>query len=818
MKKEKVLKLFYLFLLLQPFIDLVTSLMTKFLDVTVTLGLVVRGILFICSCIYILFLSKSKYRKWSIIYLISIFIFLILYFITKMDILSNRSWLVTEVIYIFKYFYTLIMFIGLLNFFDEYKPNNRKIFKTLEFALCVYCFIIVIANITGTAFGTYAGGEGNTGWFYSGNEIGIIITLLFPLLFLLINKADSFKCLFYVIPIVLAIEIIGTKTSMLGLLLPTLIFFVYYLIRIRNDKLKQFLITLVMLGIIGVSFVDLPAMTNVKNSVDRYETRQQIIKENKENKITDKKMEEYSQKVVTSVIFSDRDFYHKQVLKIYNKASITDKLFGLGFVNRDSIHDENIEKLIEMDFHDIYYHYGIIGFILYIIPFIVFTYIIIKLVLKNHFKLNLKQLLLGYISYVGIGIAFIVGHTLGAPALSFYLDIFMIMLLYYLKNGNHQMELDNEKITILALHLGTGGIEKYLSSLVKMLYKDYKIEIISTYKLSDKPSFDFPKSIKITYLIDDYPRKEELKKYLNEKKFIKAMVSFINLAKILFLKYYRNIRTVEEIDSKYIITTRTFHNKIVSQNKNRDVVAIATEHNYHNNDNKYINKLVNSCKNVSYLVLVSEELKEFYASKLKNTECIYIPNVIDNVPNYQKKKKINNKLISVGRLVEEKGYNDLIDIISIVKKDIPKISLDIYGDGPLYNSLEQQIRWLNLEKNIKLKGFCNHSKILNQLKNYDLYTMSSNTESFGLVLVEAMSRSVPCIAFDSANGAKTLLANKNGILIENRNKEDYARKIVQLLNDIDKLNKVGKSGYDSISDYEINNVKMQWLELLSKID
>ena len=52
-----------------------------------------------------------------------------------------------------------------------------------------------------------------------------------------------------------------------------------------------------------------------------------------------------------------------------------------------------------------------------------------------------------------------------------------------------------KKITILALHLGFGGVEKYISSLCKMLEEDYQIEIISTYKVSDKPAFNFSNKI-----------------------------------------------------------------------------------------------------------------------------------------------------------------------------------------------------------------------------------------------------------------------------------------------------------------------------------
>ena len=64
------------------------------------------------------------------------------------------------------------------------------------------------------------------------------------------------------------------------------------------------------------------------------------------------------------------------------------------------------------------------------------------------------------------------------------------------QKGLGMKNINKNKVTILALHLGTGGVEKYLSSLCKMLENNYEIELISTYKMSDKPAFDFSEKIK----------------------------------------------------------------------------------------------------------------------------------------------------------------------------------------------------------------------------------------------------------------------------------------------------------------------------------
>lgn len=809
MEKNKILRCFYIFLLVQPFIDLITSVMTKFFDIPITIGIIIRGLLFVFSVIYILFISNSKYKKISCIYIGILVIYAILYFGFKPELFSSISFLGSEVSYMFKYFYTLIILLLLLNIFDELKPNNRIVFKLLQLDLIIYCFIIVLANVTNTAFGTYANGAGNSGWFFAGNEIGIILALLFPFLYLIVNKTNSYKCLFLIIPVVLAMEIIGTKTAMLGLLLPTIVFFIYYLIRVRHGKLKQLIMTLIILLVIVCSSPNLPVVANIRNSLTSFNDR--VTNEEEQD-------EDLTDEAITKVLFSDRDYYAKKIGRIYSNASIQDKLLGIGFTNRESINDDNITKLIEMDFYDLFYRYGIIGFIIYLLPFGLMVVLCLKECIKIKFRFNAKQLLLGYVSCVSLFIAFMVGHTLGAPAVSFYLCLAIILLVYYLKESYHKVDLDDNKVTIFALHLGTGGVEKYIASLCKMLEDNYEIEIISTYKKTEEPAFKISDKVKITYLINDYPHVFEFRRAMLDGKVIQTIKWGMHLAKILFLKYYKNFVAICFVKSKYIITTRAFHNKLVSDNKNRDCIAIATEHNYHNNNVKYVNKVVNSVENMDYFVLVSPSLKDYYQEKLKDTkcECVFIPNVIDDIPKYVEHKKIHHKLVAAGRLAPEKGFSDLIDIVDIVRKDIKNIKLDIYGDGELRDELEEKIKRLGLEKNVKLCGFMDYDKLLKEMYNYDLYVMSSFTESFGLVLIEAMSRSLPCMAFSDADGAKYLLSNDVGILIDDRDKEAYAKEIIKVLKDVKVVNKYAKKGYEKSKEYLLDNVKEDWLKLLEK--
>lgn len=370
-----------------------------------------------------------------------------------------------------------------------------------------------------------------------------------------------------------------------------------------------------------------------------------------------------------------------------------------------------------------------------------------------------------------------------------------------------------KKITILCLHLGVGGIEKYISSLSKMLEQNYKIEIISTYKTLDKPAFDFSDKVKIKYLINDRPYKEELKDSIKKLKLISIVKYLFKNAKLLMLKYSENIKIIKSINSDYIITTRDFHNKLVGKYAKDKIIKIATEHNHHNNNSRYIKKVVTSLKNIDYFVVVSEDLKEFYENKIGDTKCLYIPNVIDNI--YDKPKyNTNYNLVSVGRFSKEKAFEDLIEVIGIVKKDIPNIHLNLVGDGKLKNDITNKIESLDLKENIKLCGYLSQSEIKKVMLDSSLYVMTSLTESFGLVLIEANSYGIPCIAFDSASGAKQIIENKE-LLISNRDKEKMAKLIVKLLKDKDKLQAYGKEAYNNCQKYLLANVKKKWIDLLS---
>ncbi len=372
-----------------------------------------------------------------------------------------------------------------------------------------------------------------------------------------------------------------------------------------------------------------------------------------------------------------------------------------------------------------------------------------------------------------------------------------------------------KKITILALHLNYGGIEKFITNLANSISDFYDVEIISTYKLLDKPFFQLNDNIKVKYLITDLkPNKDLIKKYLKGFHIIKLFKEIIKSMKILYYKKHRMIKVIKNCSSDIIITTRDIHNKWVGKFAKKDIIKIGSEHNDINSDN-YIKKIAKTVRNLNYLVVVSKKMVNDY-QKYLNIPVIYIPNCIDKMP-----KKVSNltsnQIISVGRLESVKGYDDLIDMFKMVVDKKKNIILNIVGAGSQYNILEEKIKKMNLSNNIKLLGYKN-SKELDSLYNESfLYVMCSHSESFGLVLIEAMSHKLPCLAFDSANGACEIIDNnKDGYLIANRNKESMAKKILSLYENKEKCQEMGEEALKKAEYYLSDNIKQKWIDVFEK--
>ena len=378
------------------------------------------------------------------------------------------------------------------------------------------------------------------------------------------------------------------------------------------------------------------------------------------------------------------------------------------------------------------------------------------------------------------------------------------------------------KITIYALHLGVGGVEKYVITLANMLASQHEVEIVSTYRMQDQPAFQVFPEVKVTYLLEKLkPNREELRASIKNKNCVEMIKQAEVALKVLWFKRKENIKSIKNCDSDVIISTRVFHNQLVGKFASKDIVKITGEHNHHNHNQKYIRQVIDSCKNFDYFIPISKELCEFYQEEMQKNgvRTEYIPFCIEDNPNKVTPEFANNTLISVGRLSHEKGIFDLLEVFEKVKIEKTDAILHIVGDGEERENLIQKIKEKGLEESIILHGFQGKDYIYHLLSEMSVYVMTSFTESFGIVLLEAMACGIPCVAYSSAQGAHEIIEHgKNGFLIEERDSERMKEKICELLDNRKELRKLSKNAFATAEKYSYQNTQNAWLALMQTIE
>ncbi len=366
------------------------------------------------------------------------------------------------------------------------------------------------------------------------------------------------------------------------------------------------------------------------------------------------------------------------------------------------------------------------------------------------------------------------------------------------------------KITFLMLHLNYGGLEKQTTLLINSLAKKgYDIEIVSVYKILDKPFYTLNENVKIKYLLDYGPNKDIIKIALKNKQFFKVLKECIKGIKIVYLKYSLLRKEIKKLDTDIIFSTRSeFSNLIYRQ----DTLNISQEHSYID-DNKYFMKLKKYFKNINKVVVMTSKAKEEYSKYITN-DVVVIPNIIEeNTSGYSLLN--NNQITAIGRLEDVKNFDNLIKMFKTISDKYPNYILKIIGEGSLKSRLQELIVSLKLEGKIILTGRYTKEQIDKELLNTDIFCSTSKSESFSLVICDAMNHGIPVIAFDVDTGPREIITNnQDGFLVEFNNEEEYINKIITLIEDDKLRSKIGNNSKISITKYYESNIIEKWINIL----
>ncbi len=733
-----------------------------------------------------------------------------------------------------------------------------------------------IVRIKGSIFSWFTNFDVNSvdlytsrGLFYSTNQVSAILGgLLFVSSFYTLYKDKISYYLSYFIKILAAI-MLSTKTAFFAIILSIAAIYVYSLIRyiVNKEKTltKKSFIFLIYLAIIMFIFSYSPIkykldgyVDNLKNddinqfidnSVSKSCLNDRAIELEKEYNISlqtlmkKNKIESYEKDYLIEYmndcpkkfeipesyikfypIRENFDFWFNTVKEPVSELTNYRKFKEKIYMNYIEKHNDKKDRwlgigyssefpYLEVDFVGQNIWFGYIGTILFLLPYVfILLYSLLIILLNIRRKLTIFGTSLALTASFMTLISLFAGHVFGIILPSTVLALSLAGLYDEIKNG----KTSNNKISFLLLHLGYGGIESSTINTANSLCDKYDIEIMSFYKLDKNQASKLNDKVKIKYLYDGAPNKEEFTNAIHKRKFIKTLKEGIKASDILIKKKIKVIKYIINCDAKYIISTRWEFSVLLSRYGNNYSVKIAQEHHYHNNNNKYINVIKHKYNNIDYLFALTKTLEKDYKDFLKgnndHTKVILMPNMLYEIPNKESKLKDKN-IITVSRLDEGKRNDDIIKAFSKLKENDWK--LYIIGDGKEYNNLNKLIEESKLEDRVILTGYKNKEEIEKYMLESSLFLMASISEGLPMVLLEAMSYGVPCIAYHTDSGTDDIIKNnKNGYIINNRNEKEYINKIEQVIKDEKLRTKLGKEAKNTAYEFSKEKITEKWLKIL----
>jgi glycosyltransferase involved in cell wall biosynthesis len=378
------------------------------------------------------------------------------------------------------------------------------------------------------------------------------------------------------------------------------------------------------------------------------------------------------------------------------------------------------------------------------------------------------------------------------------------------------------KLSILIIDFGAGGTERFISLLLPELIKDHDVSLVIFYKYIH---FDIPEEVNLVILKPDTQRSKsfffKIKNFaslvIKYRKFIKTEGIDVSFSLLAMPNIINSFVAISNKKVRTVISERCYSSLMYKENKSQMLLAKVLFPLFYNRTDVLFSNSVH----------INEDLKQNFGIKIP-MEVIYNP-IATNEAFKINANSIHNSdvfnIINVGTLYHVKNQKLIIEAMSLSKAG--DYQLTILGNGPLKEDLSLQAEQLNLAEYLNLEGKVNH--VVPYLLNSDCFVLSSDTEGFPNVLLEALSVGLPSISTNCFSGPQEMLNDnaslrieeggfyeaKYGILVNVNDKIGLHKALEYLKNNPEERQRYSKLGFERAKTYNMPKIYNQVKNLLN---
>lgn len=376
------------------------------------------------------------------------------------------------------------------------------------------------------------------------------------------------------------------------------------------------------------------------------------------------------------------------------------------------------------------------------------------------------------------------------------------------------------QVKILLLHAhGMGGTIRTAFNLAGTLAADHDVEIVSVTKTKDKPFFEVPPGVRVTFLddrTDRRPRGALLARLLRSRLIPREEAAYDRFdlrTDLALARLLRGLRT------GVLITTRPGLNLATALLAPPGVITIGLEHTGYGSHKPTVRQMIaRRYGRLDALVTLTEADLDAYRTALGTRaprHLLRIPNATP--PLTGGRSPLNSKtVVGIGRLTKVKGFDLLLRAWRQVSVVHPDWTLRIIGSGPERAHLMKLAGKLGPACSVELPG--PSRDVGAELDDASIFVLSSLREGFPMTVLEALSKGVPVVAFDCPHGPGEIITHgHDGLLVPRQNVDALAAAIGLLIDDEIERHLMGTAALATSKRYAPESIGERWTALLADL-
>lgn len=346
-----------------------------------------------------------------------------------------------------------------------------------------------------------------------------------------------------------------------------------------------------------------------------------------------------------------------------------------------------------------------------------------------------------------------------------------------------------------------GGAQQVLYNMALALRKEYEITIISFIQENETCAYELPEDIHYEVIL---PYKARIREVITKAgKPFRCSIKKKDLDIVFYIGAYAGL--CGGIHGRRLKIPRIFcdHGALLNQWNEVPARTMRTV------GSRFSDKTV----------VLTKQSEEAYYDKFhyKKGRVITIYNWIDERIQKAASPYDSNssKILTAGRFSKEKGMDLLVDTAAALAKKTTDFVWEVYGDGDMFEEIQQRIEEEGLENNVHLMGLTDHMESCYQ--GHSMYVLTSYREGLPLVLIEAKANALPLVSFDIVSGPREIIRDgEDGKLIPPYDTEKMAGVIYELLKKPEERLRLSNNSRSNLESFSKETILSEWKELIEQ--